>query len=208
MLLHPAQQTVLRPLIYAPWGDSIAYGSNASPRTTQRWSTLAHSAILQRGRLPIEYNVSIPGAVVVDVLGPALDTNVLIYNPELVILAGGLNDMRKGTMIGTFEASYNAMVAEAKAYASVRLVICCSLPHIVAYNDPAYAPFDVGSDSLSHTYNTSIQSIAAANSVLFADVHGGMAHNASLVDTDGIHPSNAGHSNIAATVAAVILANL
>ena len=199
--------TTLRPLIYCPWGDSIAYGSNASPRLTARWSTLVANQIMRQcARRPIEINVSIPGAVVVDTLNPALDTNVLIYNPELIILAGGLNDMRKGTNTTTFQNSYDAMVAEAVGHASVSWVVCCSLPHITDYDNEEYAPFNVGSDADNHTFNTIISARATANGAEFADVHGGMDHNDSLVDTDGIHPNNAGHANIAATVAAVVVA--
>lgn len=199
------QPRTLRPLVYVPYGDSITYGSNASPLATARWSTLVRDAITKQcARRALEINEGFLGENVVDTLNPALDSRVLVHNPELIILAGGLNDMRKGTAIGTFETAYNAMVAEAVAYSSVNWVVCCSLVHMTAYS--SFAPYDQGDDTDNHTYNSSISTIASNNGASFADVHTGMDHTDALVDTDGVHPNNAGHANIAATIIPVVVA--
>lgn len=206
--MWPVQQPRnLPPLRYAPWGDSITYGSNAEPRLSLRWSTLVANAIRPACSYHvIEINNSYAGSDVVTYQQAHLTADVLAYNPEVIVLAGGLNDMRQVTDVPTFSAAYSAMLNAAIAHPSVRHVFCCSLAHIVAYGD--YPPHDQGSDAKNHLFNAEIASLASAAGATFVDLHGGMAHNDALVDTDGIHPTTAGHANIAATVGPVVIAVL
>lgn len=206
--MWPVQQPRnLPPLRYVPWGDSITYGSNAEPRELLRWSSLVAKAIRPACSYHcIEINRSSAGSDVVNYQQPYFASEVLAYNPEVVVLAGGLNDMRQVTDVPTFSAAYSAMLNAAVAHPSVRHVFCCSLAHIVAYGD--YPPHDQGSDAKNHLFNAEIASLASAAGATFVDVHGGMAHNNALVSADGVHPNNLGHANIAATVAAAVIAVL
>lgn len=203
MLIIARQPTPLRPLRYVPYGDSITDGAGASSDAT-RWSSVVADLVMKStGRLLIEDNAGYPGDNVIDTLGPGVATLALNKNPELIIFAGGLNDMRKNSNQASFTTQYGNMV-QAAINANVPYILCINLAHMTGYSD--YGPtYNQGSDGLNHTFGGIIQTIAAAKSVAFADIHTGMAHNDSLVTVDGVHPNDAGHAAIAAVVAAAVI---
>lgn len=187
------------------FGDSITAGLGASV-TTNRWSTLtAGNQNLN------EDNQGISGTVLQN-SAPILANNgrnrfnvaVLDNFPDRVYILYGLNDLRYNG------ASFNVAIFQTQLTEIVQAcidfginqnnIIIGSPPFMVvsAYTRSDYAPFNAGSTIKHQQYADATKNVARLLRVKWANVYQKMIDNGgnSLIDTDQVHPNNAGHGII------------
>jgi len=187
------------------WGDSITWGGY--DRETGGWVTRLRrfcdgnyefGDIYDGG--PSVYNVGIWGDKVADVL-KRFDVEHAARNPEMVILAVGMNDSShqghpKGTPLDEFEKNYRALIAKAKSKAQKLVLV--GLTNVIdkhprnrGYKNDTILP-----------YAQVIEKIAHEHGVIVVNLFGMMTEED--VSLDGVHPLASGHKKIYQKVKEVI----
>lgn len=222
-----AQSTVF-PGISKPWtvdwagkttyffGDSFVYGVNASPRTTNRWTTLFSSA---KGTTESNSGVSGQTMQTNGCGGSTFNASVLpIYNSSTdaaLFIALGLNDV--GEYDGVHDTTgYGAAMRSAlttaistKGWPYYRIFV---IEPYWCYSYTGWLGFCGGAVTVpaplirQTDYNASALANATAYRVNFVQVYNWMKGNllVSDYDTDQLHLVNSGHSKLAAYIASVL----
>lgn len=175
-------------------GDSYTAGFGAKPRTNGfAYLTSARLRLVSRyyaqggtGFLDDGHTVDTRFAPFAKRLAP-----VIADHPRVIVVQGGLNDV--GEMLADIQAAANRVLAELRAgVPGVRLVVIGPFAPQAAPPE-ALATRDVLADVAQHA------------GALFLDPIAGQWLNPTLVDPDGVHPTNAGHAAIAARLEAELL---
>lgn len=123
--------------------------------------------------------------------------DIISFNPDLVIISYGLNDMRCGTPIDVFMADMDIMVREIQEKSQALIVI------VGVYYQPSYVIDDksgvwnYGNKQTTKMYNTRMRRYAESGGSLYSDVYSAQSETNWSVDKDGVHPNNLGHALIA-----------
>lgn len=114
---------------------------------------------------------------------PRLASLLSQFNPDVVILLCGVNDLNGGAAISTVAASMDRLIGEVQSRG--KYVVLSSLPRQReggrrAFSLPLVAP-----------YNTALRALAAADGAIFADVYPLVTDD--LLAPDGLHISENGN---------------
>jgi len=185
-------------------GESTAYGMSATSERF-RWARVVADQISEFQDEPVKlYNRGIP-ANVVSPRSPGYEhsakpsaleryeEDVIKLNPDLVILAYGLNDMRCGNPVEQFREDLQRIISDVKAKTRA-VIVLLNVYHITQYR--WYPPFDVGGVHHTEIYNLAIRQLADANGCIHADVYAAEGRADWLVHPDGVHANNLGHKLI------------
>lgn len=156
-------------------------------------------------------------------------TDVLAFNPRLVVLQFGINDAaidvwRQPPAAGPrvapepFSANLREMVRTLRARGTAVILLTTNRVYWSPilrelYGRPPYDPADpegFNRPQLDH-YNERVRAVAAAEQVPLVDINAAYAAHAApatLLLPDQIHPADSGHELVAALLAPVILAQL
>jgi lysophospholipase L1-like esterase len=121
-------------------------------------------------------------------------TDVIANQPDLFILAYGLNDMRAGMDVEVFIHEMETIVREVKA-ACDPLVVLVSIYHMTGYD--CFPPFNRGGVEATCRYNNAIRRLAEQTGCLYADVYEAEARADWLIHQDGVHGNKVGNLVIA-----------
>lgn len=131
-----------------------------------------------------------------------VEEDVVKLNPDLVILAYGLNDMRCGTPIDQFKNDYQKIVSEIKEKTKA-IIILVNVYHMTEYS--SYAPhWNHGGVEQTQIYNLAIKQLAEKNGGIFADVYEAEGRADWLIHSDGVHANDLDHQLIGNRVFEVI----
>lgn len=193
------------------FGDSVTAGGNASD-AAHRWPNLVAPALLKTLT-----NSGIGGTVfqnttqnsIATIGGAALNNGrdtyaarILAYAPTIVCILYGLNDIRLNDAAfsaANFETDLGELVDALVAGGVLADNIVIGSPPLCTDYTYYGAPWN-GGDSTKHAaYVAACAAVATAKSTRYADVYQAMIDNggATLMDTDGTHPNDAGHAVIA-----------
>jgi lysophospholipase L1-like esterase len=124
-----------------------------------------------------------------------LEKHVIAHDPDLLVIAYGLNDARGGTPPALFRDELVALIRRVREHIQPLIVIL----------GPYYMTgFTVGGDqwshadlALMHRFNEEIAAVAAQERCLFVDVLAANGHTDWMVHYDGVHANDLGHRIIA-----------
>lgn len=131
--------------------------------------------------------------------------DIICHEPDLVIIAYGLNDLRCGTPIDVFLQELDYIVKEVQKETQA-LIVIINTYFITGYKDfPGV--WDHADIESAQKFNIHMQKYAQENGLLYADVFSAQGGADWVVDKDGVHPNNLGHMLIANKIFEVIAAN-
>jgi lysophospholipase L1-like esterase len=187
-------------------GESTTAGGWSSTRE-RAWAPLLAQLINDFQRVPVQLvNVGI-GANMISSRSPKyefsgkpaalmrLEPHVFRHNPDLLVVAYGLNDSRGGTPLDLFSAELRSLIDQVRE--RIQPLIVLLGPYFVVGLDRYGPHFNLGSLDMLQAYNRGIEQIAADKDCLYVDVLSAY-HNAPwLVHNDGVHANDLGHRVIA-----------
>lgn len=183
-------------------GESTVAGRMASEELFQ-WPRVVADQISELQDEPVKlFNEGI-GANVISTCSPGYDVSgkpsalerfeedVIRLNPDLVILAYGLNDMRCATPIEQFRSDYQEIISKTKEKTKA-LIVLISVYHMTAYSE--YGPhWNHGNVEQTQIYNLAIKQLAEKNECLYVDVYESEGAADWLIHPDGVHANDLGH---------------
>ena len=197
-------------------GASDAAGFGADAPATQAWPRVVR-ATLEPGSSMV--NVAIPGATV----AKALDEEVpqaVAAEADVALVWLSVNDVLQRVPPGTYEMRLGRLVHALRRGGATRVLVANTPPldrlrgYLSCRADPGCkrGPFPSPGelDATVDAYNAAIARVARAEGAEVVDLHAptlaarAAGTEASLVSSDGFHPSTAGHRAIAEAFVAVL----
>jgi len=130
--------------------------------------------------------------------------DLIAHQPDLVIMALGLNDMRSGMPAEAFQEDLAYLAAEARQ-ALDAVIVLTTLYNLAAY--PLYPPFDKGSPEAAAVFNLVIRQTARRFDALVADIWAAEAGAPWVITADTVHANRLGHTLIGHCVFQTVAAN-
>jgi len=219
--LPPAAPAAGPALTYVAVGASETVGFGADEPFRDGWPR-----VLFRTALPtsaVFVNMGIPGATVASAIRDEVPQTLTIH-PTLVTVWLNVNDIIAGVTPADFERDLGALVHSMRGNGATRVLVA----NVPPLDDlPAYRACRPGAPAGSQcrggqlpapevlnavvdAYNAATDRVASREGALVVDLHAvGLAARqagteASLVSSDGFHPSTAGHQAVAKAFADVL----
>ena len=122
-----------------------------------------------------------------------LKTDVLAHDPDLVVIACGLNDMRSGMPVAHFVEDMSSMLQEIRGEADP-IIVLATIYNMSAYS--LYPPFDKGSVEKTREFNAAIYGLAEKYDALVADIWKAEGGAPWVMASDTVHANRLGHTLI------------
>lgn len=126
-------------------------------------------------------------------------SNLRIFEPSIVTVMIGTNDIKTGTSTDDFEIAYNQILIKAKLIAMKRNVVMIKIPYLppgVMY------PYNIGMNENISIFNSLLERIAEKNNLRIMEFR---INSEDLFD--GVHLNDSGSKNIGKQLAQFILAD-
>ncbi|MBN1348876.1 SGNH/GDSL hydrolase family protein [candidate division KSB1 bacterium] len=190
-------------------GESTVEGGGWLAKTEERWADILHRLLETAQEQPLGYYNAGIGASVISPASPGYDASrkpsaserlqaeVIDKNPDLVIIAYGLNDMRAGMPVEMFRGEMEELIRRIREQLDPLIVITN------VYYQPKYSlypPFDSGSMEAAKTYNRILHDISQQTNCVYADVWRAEGEKAWVVHQDTVHANKIGNMLIAHAV--------
>lgn len=187
-------------------GESTVQGGGWISRPEERFADILWKLLETAQEEAVAYHNAGVGASVISPQSPGyeasakpsaserLEEEVISHNPDLVIIAYGLNDMRAGMSTSDFKTEMEAVIDRIER-ANHPLVVIVNVYHMSAYN--FYPPFDKGSVAKTIEYNQMLEQLAAERGCAYADVWSAEGQRDSLIHPDTVHANKIGNMLIA-----------
>jgi lysophospholipase L1-like esterase len=117
-------------------------------------------------------------------------TDVIAYNPDLFILAYGLNDMRAAMPLKDFREDMATIIRAVKK-ACTPVTVLTTVYYMTGYG--SWPPINKGSTELTLNYNECIRSLAAEFDCILADAWSSEGGADWLIHYDGVHAHKVGN---------------
>jgi lysophospholipase L1-like esterase len=213
-VLPPPPDTGPAP-VYVAVGASETTGVGSDQPLRDGWPRVLHRNALPPGSVFV--NMGIPGATVAQALAEEVSAT-LSAQPNLVTVWLNVNDMTRGVSPVEYERQLDSLVRQLRGDGTIRVLVANTPPldQLPAYQAGrllARLPAAEAVQELVAEYNAAIARVVQRHGALLVDLHAvGMAARAagteaSLVSSDGFHPSTAGHAAVAEAFAEVLRAS-
>jgi len=196
-------------------GESTVAGACASEERF-RWVNVVADLIAEfQGQPPTLHNKGI-GASVVSPRSPGYEAStkpsaleryheeVIALEPDLFVLAYGLNDMRAGMHPEDFREDMQTIISGV-GEACDPVTMLTTVYHMSAYD--LYPPYDKGTPGATRVYNEVIRQLAEATGCLLADIYEAQGGADWVVHPDTVHANDLGHRLIGHRVFEAIATN-
>ena len=120
--------------------------------------------------------------------------DVIDLQPDLFILAYGLNDMRAGMPLTDFREDMATIIRDVQKACSP-VTVLTTVYYMTGWK--SWPPYDKGSVELTHRYNDCIRGLAAEFDCILADVWASEGLADWLIHYDGVHANKVGELLIA-----------
>ncbi len=207
-------------VVYVAVGASETVGIGAADPLNEAWPQVLFRKDLPPGT--VLENFAIPGATVADALQREVP-DAVAQSPALATVWLNVNDINRLVPVATYKQQLDDLVHRLRRGGATRVLVANTppldhLPGILACGDrpppgvrclangplPGLAALDATVDA----YNAAVAQVVQSEGAVLVDLHAaGLAaradgSEASLVASDGFHPSTVGHAAIAAQFAA------
>ena len=195
-------------------GESTVEGGGWVQNVQERWADLLAHWLEYCQEQPLEYHNAGLGASVLSTKSAGyeasrkpsaaerLQKQVIARDPDLLVIAYGLNDMRFGMQADAFRIEYECLLDDIERQINPRIVI------VNVYHQTGlgwYPPADQGSDEALAQYNDMLRQVAAGRRYIHADVWAAQGRCDWLVHNDGVHANKVGNLLIANRVLEAII---
>lgn len=174
-------------------GDSLTYGWMVSVGYFERFEDMLRSKYKNCNLTLV--NRGIPGDTAHGGLY-RLDTDVIIHNPDAVLIQFGLNDAFSGCPVQQYEKNIQAMIDRISNETAAEAILLTSV-----------ALMDRGMERISSQFYDVLGTLAEKNNITIVRVHEYMRRKINegllfrdLIQFDGVHPNDAGHRLMAEAV--------
>lgn len=179
---------------YVAIGDSLTAGAGASAVKQSLPAQLAEKISVEDG-VPVNViNLGMPGATSFDILGNKL-ADVSTYNPDLITVFIGTNDIHNFVPIDQFKKNLNQTILDLKASSKAKIYLI-ELPYIGA-NDLILPPYDLYFKLQIQRYNQALAEVAKLNDVKLIELYDGsklkLNSESDMYSLDRFHPSDKGY---------------
>jgi len=187
-------------------GESTVQGGGWLASDSERYADILWRQLELAQEQPLEYVNAGIGASVISPASPGydasakpsaaerLDTQVIEQNPDLLVIAYGLNDMRSGMDVTTFRNEMVMLLDRIAAKIDPAIVLV-NVYYVTAFHH--YPPFDCGSREATLAYNEMLRTLSADRGLIYADAHAATAGCPHTVHLDTVHANKLGNMLIA-----------
>ncbi len=187
-------------------GESTVEGGGWLSGPEERWADILWRLLEQAQEEAVTYHNAGIGASVISPQSPGyeaskkpsaserLEEEVISHDPDLVIVAYGLNDMRAGMSISAFKAEMEAIIDRMQQSIDP-LIVIANVYHMSAYK--FYPPFDKGSVKSTKEYNEMLAELASEKGCAYADVWNAEGEKDWIIHQDTVHANKVGNMLIA-----------
>jgi lysophospholipase L1-like esterase len=224
----PKPTPTMAQLVYVAVGASESVGVGATDPHRNAWTQIFFRTALPRSAVFV--NMAVPGSTVAEALAAQVPQAVAL-SPQVVTVWLNVNDILHGVAPASYEADLTRLVTALRRGGATKVLvantpplddlpayraclpgatagatrgIACPVPGPLAAAVPGPAVLN----AVVEAYNAAIARVTAATGAVLVDLHAaGLAARAngteaSLVSSDGFHPSDAGYALVAKTFAA------
>jgi len=187
-------------------GESTVEGGPWLADPTHRYADVLANLIGLCQGAPIEYHNKGIGANAISPRSPGYEDSrkpsamerykddVIALNPDLFILAYGLNDMRAGMPLTDFREDMATIIRDVKTECDP-VIVLTTVYYMTGWK--SYPPYDKGSVELTTQYNECIRGLAAEYDCIVADLWAAEGGADWVIDPDGVHANRVGNLLIA-----------
>lgn len=187
-------------------GESTTAGGWSTSRE-RCWASLLAALISDYQSQPVQLINAGIGANVISTRSPCypdsgkpaaserLDKHVIAHNPDLLVIAYGLNDARGGTPLALFREEMAALICRVRQRLKPLIVLLG--PYHMTDFILGGAEWGHADLSLMHTFSEEIAAVAREQGCLFVDALAASGHTDWMVHYDGVHANDLGHRIIA-----------
>ena len=187
-------------------GESTVEGGGWIAGPEERWADILWKLLENAQEETVAYHNAGVGASVISPRSPGyeastkpsaserLDEEVISHDPDLVVVAYGLNDMRAGMSVADFRVEMVDIV-DRLLRSTGALTVIANVYHMSSYAH--YPPFDRGSIERTKEYNQMLEELAEEKNCAYADVWGAEGQKDWLVHQDTVHANKVGNMLIA-----------
>jgi acyl-CoA thioesterase I len=215
-------------LVYVAVGASESVGVGATDPRRDAWTQVFFRTALPRSAVFV--NMAVPGSTVAEALAAQVPEAVAL-SPQVVTVWLNVNDILHGVAPASYEADLTRLVTALRRGGATKVLVANTPPldDLPAYRAclpgatttarqgapcpvsgplAAAVPGPAVLNAAVDAYNAAIARVVAATGAVLVDLHAaGLAARAngteaSLVSSDGFHPSDAGYALVATTFAA------
>ena len=195
-------------------GESTVEGGGWLQDESERWADRLARLLEYVQEQPLAYHNAGLGASVISEksrgyqssrkpsAAERLDKQVISKNPDLLLIAYGLNDMRAGMPADDFRAELEALIARVRDQINPQIVI------VNVYHQTGlqwYPPFNQGNREALLKYNQMLRELAKDQGCIYADIWASEGECDWLVHDDGVHANKIGNLLIAHRVLEAIV---
>ena len=187
-------------------GESTVEGGGWLHQQEDRYGDILVRLINACQKEPIEYHNKGIGANAISPRSPgyaqsrkpsALEryhTDVIDLQPDLFILAYGLNDMRAAMPLSNFRGDMATIISDVQKACSP-VTVLTTVYYMTGWR--SYPPYDRGSIELTRRYNDCLRGLAAEFDCILADVWAAEGLTDWVIHYDGVHANKVGQILIA-----------
>jgi len=187
-------------------GESHVAGGDWLLRKEDRYADILVGLINACQKDPVEYFNKGIGANSISPRSPGYEASVkpsaleryhkdvIDLQPDLFILAYGLNDMRAGMPLKDFRTDMATIITDVQNACSP-LTVLTTVYHMTGWK--SYPPEDRGNIELTRRYNDCIRGLAAEFDCILADIWAAEGRADWLIHYDGVHANKVGQILIA-----------
>ena len=198
-------------------GESTVEGGGWLAGPEERYADLLWKQLEHAQEQPLAYHNAGVGASVISPNSPGyeasvkpsaserLEEEVIAKDPDLVVVAYGLNDMRAGMSVADFKTELVAVLDRIDK-ATDAMVVIVNVYHQTAYCH--YPPYDKGGVAVTEEYNRMLLDLATERGYVYADIYAAEAQTDHLIHPDAVHANKVGNMILANKVfEAIVLAS-
>ena len=187
-------------------GESTVEGGGWLLGPEERWADILWKLLENAQEESVLYYNAGVGASVISPISPGyeasikpsaterLQEEVISHNPDLVVIAYGLNDMRVGMSVSAFKTEMEEIIHRIRQSIQA-LIVIVNVYHMSAYE--YYPPFDKGSVDKTKKFNQMLKKLAAERKCVYADVWSAEGQQDSVIHQDTVHANKVGNMLIA-----------
>lgn len=187
-------------------GESNVRGGAWLTCDRERWADILWRLLEDAQKSPLDYHNAGVGACVISPRSPGyaastkpsvaerLDAEVISHQPDLVVVACGMNDVRSGINLEVFAEQFALILQRLQGALDARIVVA-NMYYVRGWE--FFPPFDRGSVADAMRINETIRELAGDMHCIYADIWAALAQSDHVIHADSVHLNKIGNLLVA-----------